>query len=360
MDVKLYKAKVESKDPYSKSLRLSTGDVSVALDELPISYEKYVSRLKAYFLDDYSEMAKLLGVEEVARQGQYIRGVFGGEKKKGKKKYAGLAVESKTHDDLSQAWRINFYGMGKHVEVPDFVMKKYSVRFYKLIYINIVHPFNVGEPYDIVLSGSSKDGDKELKGFIKEVKDLNTDKLEKEEEEKLATLAEEAVQPSSLQTLQRDSYYVIYRGKRTFSAGVFRPSSDDFVAESSVAYINCGNDEGKAYFYAAALNYLAYKAVKLRKRFVRNLYGKPVMALIAAGLAWDEFAKAAGQNKLAEVVELSKALHGKTPRKKYEREGQAFKDLEGLQEFRRLVKIFDDYVGQNRINLDEALSFAAT
>ena len=154
MDVKLYRAKVEYEKSYSKNLKLSTGDISIALEEYPKSYEEYIQPLKAYFFGDSSEIAKLLGVKKVVRKGEYIMGIFGGEKKKGKREYAGLVVTSYSYDGVSKVWYVKLYGLDKYVEVPDSVMNKYGVRFYKLIYRGDVHPFSIAKFYDILLSGS--------------------------------------------------------------------------------------------------------------------------------------------------------------------------------------------------------------
>ena len=359
MDVKLYRAKVEYGKSYSKSLKLSTGDISITLEEYPKSYEEYVQPLKAYFSEDSSEIAKLLGVRKVVRKGEYIMGIFGGEKKKGKKEYAGLVTTSCSYDEVSKVWHVKLYRLDKHVEIPDSVMDKYGVRFYKLIYRGDVHPFSIAKFYNILLSGS-KDGNKKLKDFIKEVIVLNQSRLSKDEIDKLNTLADEVIQPAGLQTLQKDKYYVIYRGKRTFSACVFKSPSDEYVVDSSLSYIDCGDEKSRAYFYTATLNYLAYKAIEAGRSFVRDQYGKPIQALIAAELTWDVFKERSGEGKLAEVVALSEALHTKVSKKDYKVEKAAFRELKNIEEFRQLVGLFDEYVKQNNVDLGSALSLVTT
>jgi len=207
----------------------------------------------------------------------------------------------------------------------------------------------------------SKKGNEGLRGFLKAVLILNENELSVEDKKKLEKLIEEVVQPQQLKTLTKNQYYVIYRCQRTFTSSAFNPTDDLYIAESHLAYIDC-DEEDKAYFYAAVLNYLAYKAIKLKRPFVRDQFARPIKALIGAELTWRNFIEREPKS-LSTIVKLSKILHNKVPKmfgnKKYRQERTAFKDLEGVNEFKKLVIILDSYVQKyvGKEQLEDALSW---
>lgn len=361
LNSKLLKAdvKMAGEGRYSKSLRLSTGGISIDLEDYHKNYEEYVKPLIGYYLVDPASLKQALQVEKIVKMGDYIRGIFGGEAKKGKKRYAGLTITGMRSDETGNEYIVRFSEMKQDVHVPQHLLRKYRADFFKLIYIGCIHPFNVSCMYDILLSRMNEDN---LKKLLSEVLTINENKLTASEVDKLKMLVDELVQPSSIKTLKPGNAYVIYRCSRTFSAVVFIPDAENYIAHSTVAYIDCGKMREKAYFYASALNYLAYKAIKTGRSFVRDQYARPVNALVDADLTWTSFEER-DREALLRIVDLSKRLHTIAPqkfsRKEYNVEKEAFRDLENLEEFNELVKLFDNYVkkhvGEER--LEKALSW---
>lgn len=359
MKIKLYVAKVNFQGKYSKSLKLSTGDVSVELEEYDKKYVEYIQPLIAYYSSNDSLLVGTLQVKDIIKKGEYIMGIFGGEEKKGKEVYAGLVVTDMKFNNVSMEYRIKLYRMDNYVKVPLNIFKQYSCKIYKLIYRGCIHPFNISCTYDIVLS---KQGKEKLKKFLNQILLLNEDRLSSDDRRKLEKLREEVIQPDTLKTLVIGKYYVVYRCQRTFSASAFIPKLSSFIVESHLAYIDCGNEEFKAYFYAAALNYLAYKAIKLGKAFVRDQFARPIYALVGAELTWKNFMERES-DALNKIVKLSKTLHEIVPRlfgnRSYRQERSAFKDLESLKEFRELVSLFDKYIESyvGKEQFEDALSW---
>lgn len=359
MKVKLYVAEVKYTGRYSKSFRLSAGDIFIELKEYSKNYKEYVQPLIAYYADSDALLTAALQVKEIVKQGEYIRGIFGGEEKKGKETYAGLVITDLEFDSTSNEYHIKLYRMDNFVRVPLTTFKQYGCEIYKLIYRGCVHPFNLSCIYDIILS---RRDESKLKEFLNEVLILNEQRLPEDDKRKLEKLREEAIQPDNVKTLNQGKYYVIYRCQRTFSATVFIPDDRSYIAESHLAYVDCGEEENKAYFYASALNYLAYKAIKLQKSFVRDQFARPIHGLIGAELTWTSFMEKE-PNALNRVVELSKVLHSLAPKrfgnKSYKQERSAFKDLESLEEFKELVLLFDKYIEKHvgKDQLEDALSW---
>lgn len=331
------------------------------LEYYPKDYEEYVKPLIAYYSGDISGLRGILQVEEIIKKGEYIMGIFGGEEKKGKQTYAGLTITNFVFDKLRNEYYIMLYRMSNFIRVPLNILKQYRINVYKLIYRGCIHPFNLTCVYNILLSESGKD---ELKQFLNEILTLNDNILSRDDKTKIEKLREEVIQPDSIRTLSQNKCYVLYRGKRTFSATLFIPKDSTYILDSSMATLNCGADLDKCLFYSAALNYLAYKIIKLRRAFVRDQYARPIYALIDAGLVWGDFAKTE-PSILQRIIDLSSSLHAIVPqifsKKSYVLEREAFKDLENIKEFKELVALFDKYIEKHvgEECLKEALSWVS-
>jgi len=135
MKVKLYTARVRFIGKrYSKSLKLSTGDVSIELSEYMKNYHDYVQPLITYYTESEASLANALQVKSIVKKGEYIMGIFGGEEKRGKEIYAGLVIADEKYNEDFDEYYLKFYRMGTLVKVPSNIFKKYSCGFYNLIY----------------------------------------------------------------------------------------------------------------------------------------------------------------------------------------------------------------------------------
>jgi len=362
MKVNLYTANVKFKGKrYSKSYRLSTGDIIVELYEYQKSYDEYVQPLISYYSENEQVLARALNVKDIIKKGEYIMGIFGGEEKRGKETYAGLVVVSESYDKDMDKCILRLYRMDSSIDAPHDLFEKYDCGIFNLIYRGCIHPFNISCIYRVLLS---KGGSENLKKFLQEVLILNEDRLAEDNVRKLEILIKEVVQPREPKFLDKGMNYVIYRGKRTFSAIAFKPKENNYILDSSVASIDCSDEEDKAYFYAAVLNYLAYKAIQLRRPFIRDQYARPIRAIIGAELTWNIVSER--DEKLAQdIVKLSKELHIKASErfrdKKYSQERQAFNDLESIGEFQKLILLLDNYISKyvGHKQLEDALSWVA-
>lgn len=361
MKTRFFKAKVNvNVNKYSKSLRLFTGEVTIDLEEHDINYDEYVGPLMSYYSGSNLLLETALQVSEIVRKGEYIMGIFGGEKKKGAQKYAGLVLTDIKLNRSTGEYIIKLYGIDQHIYIPLYLLKKYRCDIYKLIYRGQLHPFCILDLYNIILS---RLGGKALKDFLKDVLEIddNQRRINPINKEKIERLREELIQPSRIKPLIAGNYYVIYRCQGTFSAAVFVPDKNNYIAESHLAYINCGKSAEKAYYYAAALNYLAYyKAIRLGGGFARDQFARPIYALINAELTWRYFREREPE-VLQQIIGLSGKLHVTAPKivgkKNYARERDVFKDLEKLSEFKKLVSLFDSYIEKHvgKKRLEEAL-----
>ena len=246
------------------------------------NYTEYIEALKLYFSLDTEELASWLNATKVYKMGTYIRGLFGGEKKKGKKSYAGLILKN-VNCNLFPC-RIRLWNTECFVELEEDNYIK------ELIYIGRIYPFWIGT-YECLLSEKGED---DLKSILKEFlhqEITNNDKA------RISKLMEELKQ-GELITLTPKSWYVVAREKRTFAAGVIK-GNDKLVLESSVIALETNLQE-EAYYYSASLNYLVWKT---QKGFIRNQYARPFLAIAVANLEWRE------EQWQYDIAEISKELH---------------------------------------------------
>jgi len=103
---------------------------------------------------------------------------------------------------------------------------------------------------------------------------------------------------------------------RTFASVVLTPESiqeisqrgtHEIVVSDNCSYITL-NDETKAYYYSAILNYLAYTVIKMKGAFERDQFLRPLIAILRAGLEWNE------EKWQVEIANLGKRLHQEAPK----------------------------------------------
>jgi nucleoside-triphosphatase THEP1 len=331
---------------YSKSLSLE--DIKDFLEIRPYgkSYGDYIKLGLLYFTKVLGILARELGVDRVRPKGLYIMGIYGGEKRC-EEKYAGLVLEEYSVDKA--VFEFKLYNTRDVLIVPQDLLEKYDVKIYRMIYRGEINPFRLRRYLNIILSRS---GDEKLKGFLREALDLNFREISADTAKKISALINELRQPSEITTLKTGKYYVAYRGKRSFTALAFKPIEDNVIVKDEVGYIEC-ESEGIAYYYAAILNYLAYKVVALERTFIRDQYGRPPLAIYVAGLSW----KNVSEETRGRVMELSKRLHEKALDKDYSDQKAALRDIAQYHEFKELVSLLDSEVDKER--LEEALELVS-
>jgi hypothetical protein len=336
--VELY-AMEASKRP-GKSASLGTANISVT--KLDIDYEEYVKTAIKPYLDMPMEVA--LGATGVNPMGLYIRGLFGGERRRGATPMAGITLEQLT-SPRSPIFEMYLHGVSKPLQVPISSWNKYKMGIYRLVYVGEINPFCWKKPLYIILS---KDGEDGLKGFLRDVLNANTNTLQSQDVDKIQRLIEEVEAPKP-SVLNKDRVYVVYRTDRVPSAVVIKPDGDDIVLYSNVGAIEFDN-ETLAYYYAAAINYLAYKNQVMCKKFKRHNYSSVIVALIVSGLA------DMPSQVIKDVATLSRRLHGKRQGRlcdDFSNQGKALENLKNHSEFMEIVRILDAVVRKG--DLEEAL-----
>ncbi len=359
MKTSLFKAKVSIKGKrYSRSLRISTYDINIVLEDYGKNYNEYVEPAIIYYSEDNSALSYKLSVINVIGMGEYLRGILGGERKKGTKRYAGLVVLDENIESDGRIVCIKLWNIDSIIKIPS---SKYYSHLYNLLYADSVHPFYISYTYKILLSDR---GARDLRNFIEEIISSNEDSLSKTDREKLKTLIKEIQQPNKLSTLVKGRYYVVFRSKSTFSASTFIPDHDRYLIYSNLGLIDCGFEKDKAYYYTAVLNYLAYKVILLKRSFVRDQYLRPLIAIVESGLTWNNILSRDSE-LVHEIISLSMELHDYTSReyrsKDYKLEKQIFRDLMVQPTFTKLVKRLDNYVKENSMEarLINALSWVS-
>lgn len=343
--IKLYIASVIVANDYSKSLRLESSpgsQIRVSIKEFGEGYEKYMAKILSYYEKDSGAIESELAIESLVSMGPYLRGLFGGEAKKGKKKYAGLVVESPFSSPNGDIQKIRLFNTSSDLEIDK---GEYETHKYNLIYRGITHPFYLEDPYFMI-------GDRNKKSlilFLKYLIRINGHTLGREDREKIEVLLNEVQFPSKLQTFQKNRWYVLFRGNRTFSSVVINPSSSRWITESHMAFLDCGEDEAKAFYYSAVLNYLAYKVLKSGMSFVRDQFSRPILSIIDAELSWNNLKKEIRK----EISDLSIRMHeeAKIIFKDIgiEQEKKAFNILERNNTFKTIVRKLDGVTSNSKL-----------
>jgi hypothetical protein len=307
------------------------------------NYDDYILPALLYFMEDLDELARELNVDKIYPMGLYIRGIFGGEKKKEKEIYAGITVEKYNQSIVSFAFKL--WNTEDMLIVPGDLLEKYDVKVFKMIYGGDINPFKLRRTYDVLLSDK---GERNLKLFLQETIKLNRDSVpHKETIERIEKLKNEVKQPLNIAILNTAKYYVVYRCDRAFTALAYKPTTGDVIAHSNVAYAECKYEE-LAYYYAALLNYLAHKVIQSERAFIRHQWARPLLSIYIAGLAWKDV-DAATRNR---VIELSRILHEKALDKEYSNQKVALNDIATkLPEFKELVNLLDSKVDKEKLEV---------
>jgi len=343
-EVVCYLMEAKWKEEYSKTLRLSEMEYMIKRREF---YKDYMKKVILYTQMPSQLIEKELDIEKVVSKGDHIMGLFGGEKKKGAKKYGGLIFEIKGEDKLARQYNIQLSGTKSTVKISDFFLEIYWKR---LIYRGRIFPFYLDGVYDVLLSSK---GEQDLRDFLKTHIFMN---VSNEDKRKIKILIEELTQPDKPKTLESNKYYVIYRRMRSFPSVVLTPSeiellSDsmkkDLVISDTCSFLSTSSKK-KAYYYASLLNYLTYKVMDQKGAFVRDQFLRPLIAILNAGLEWRE------ENWQLRVAELGEKLHKIAPKcfKDFIKMGmkveKCFKRLKAYDEskelFEKLIKIIDENV----------------
>jgi len=333
---------------YSKKLALDKIRDWLEIREYGKTYEEYnIGHAELYFKEDLNKLARALQVDRIVPKGLYIMGVYGGEKKRGAASYAGLTLDSYAFEEGKFKFRLN--NVSKTVNVPQSMLKDYCVKVYEMIYAGEINPFRLRRTLPILLSESGKEL---LREFFNKIVEANSRNLPSEDAKKMLGLAKEVEQPGKINTLNTTKWYTIYRRIRTFTAFVFKPDKEDVVVCDVVGYLETSSED-KAYYYAALLNYLAYKVVERHRSFSRNQYARPLLAVREADLSWGDVDEATRRR----VVELSKVLHEKAPSEEYSNQKAALMEVSKLPEFKELVAVLDKVIDEEK--LEEALDYVS-
>jgi len=341
------KLKALSGREYSKKMSLDEIKDYLEVAAYGKTYDEYVKPGLLYFTEDLYTLARELSVDRIVPMGLFIRGIYGGERKKGEEEYAGLVVLE--HSVKGAMFKFRLYNTRDELMVPTNYLKKYGVKVYKMIYVGEINPFRINRYLDTILS---ERGEAMLKKFLEESLKLNERDVSVETYNRIRKLIVELQQPGIIRPLTRDRFYVVYRRVRAFTAATIKPMSDDIIIKDEVGYIET-RSEDVAYYYTAILNYLAFKVIEFKRTFIRTQYGKPVLAVYIAGLSWNSM----DEETRGRIVELSKGLHEKAPGKEYSNQRIALQEVARLPEFKELVKIVDSKV--DRSKLEEALSLVS-
>jgi len=292
-EIPCYLVNVKCKN-YSRTCTIDDVTLSISKKD---NYREYIRRIEEYVKTSADDLSSVLGVDQIVSMGLYIRGLFGGAKKQGAKKYAGLVFDVKSYDSTTDTYAIQLYGTKSIVKLPRIILEPY---WKKLVYAGKVFPFYLDGFYNVLLSSEDS---KNLKLFLRKIAATITDDDDKN---KILVLMEELQQPKNPKILNKSRAYIIYRCDGTFVSVTFISNciseEYDVVIESHCSYIET-SDTNKAYYYSAILNYLAYKVLESNKVFVRNQFLRPLLAIQHADLTWQNL------DWQYEVAKLSELLH---------------------------------------------------
>ncbi|MEM2582593.1 MAG: hypothetical protein QXD09_07345 [Candidatus Caldarchaeum sp.] len=325
----------------SKDDVLENVESALKEEHLDVSYEDYIRPEMLWATENSEKIASALDVIKVVPKGGYIMGLLGGEKKKGKIKYAGLVLEQYSiNGDMAY---LKLTGLSKPYQAPIQLMKHYGVNIYKVYYRGLINPFKC-KPYEIILS----EKEVSLKDFLRALVNFNKQGMTADDRKKIEGLINEL--KVSLDAFDRNAAYTLYRCNRAFTAAV-PEDLERAVSESHVVYIQCKSVE-QAYYYTAALNYLAYKVVERKRAFIRDQFAKPLIAVIVAGLAW----KDVPEDLRSEVSNISQCLSKRLQWRPYPDQRKALEETAQTEEFKRIMKLFDKQVMGM---MDEALTLVS-
>ena len=334
----------ETKRKYSKTLHLK--DISY-IEKKGEPYPEHIEIVKDYCEYSPDMIRGKLAVEDVISRGDYIMGLFGGSTKKEAKKYAGLVFEVLSHDITRGEYMIKLWNTDNHIKIPGYFLENY---WNALIYVGAIFPFTLTKFHNILLSEKGKN---DLKAFLRDIleKFYNGDKA------KVNTLIEELEQPESPKFLTKDKFYVVYRCRRSPMCAILTPEDLEktplrIVVDSHCSYLIL-EERAKAYYYCTMLNYLVYKVVRLKGSFERDMFLRPLQAIIEAGLEWR------GENWQKSIAKLGEELRQEIIKylRSQIKEGMSvrsfFKKLmsqrECLKKFEEIKTILEQNVDEERL-----------
>jgi len=324
---------------YSKKMSLDEIKDHLEVIRYGKTYDEYVKPGMLYFTEDSASLMRELGVDKIVPKGLHIMGVYGGEKKKGEEKYAGLVpLEYGIEGDM---FKFKLYNTKDTLVVPIDYLTRHGVKVYRMVYAGEMNPFRITRHLNIILS---EYGDAALKKFLEDALKLNERNISTETLNKVRKLIAELRHPSTLKPLSNDKYYVMYRCIRAFTASVYVPVENSIVGPNMSHVVT--RSEDVAYYYAAVLNYLAYIVLRSGRTFNRDQFARPLLAIYIAGLSWSSM-DVESRNR---IVELSKRLHEKAPNKEYSNQRIALQEIARLPEFKELVEILDSKVDKTKLN----------
>jgi len=333
--IKLSLAKVKVGGRYDKSIRLHEKEprrIKVEISGYEVeTYDEYVGILLEYYKEGVNP--RILSVDKIYPKGNYIMGIKGTFKEES---YAGLFFELTGKDDSRGVYFIRMSNISGKLEIP---MEKLREYWYKGIHIDSIHPFFLSKLHDTL---ASREGEADLKDFIRYIMRINRNRLSGEDKGKLSKLVSELQYPNEPIVYGKDKYYTVYRSKRIFSS-VTIENAEGLIPMPDIGTIETETKD-IAYYYSAILNYLVYYAIKKNLSFVRNLHAKPVFVIQKTNLSWNST-----EDIRDDVVELSEEIHERAPRiytSDHGNEKGYFEDLEKDSKFMELVELLNGYVSE--------------
>lgn len=335
MRVRLFRASTKKVIP--KDMTLEEVNSLIEVEELKIDYERYVEPVLLWVTESPERIAEALGAEKVVPMGGYIRGILGGEKKRGKQEYAGLVVEH--YEERDGLIFIKLVNLSKVYQVPAELMTRYRANVYKLYYVGLVNPFKC-RTYKILLSA---DGEDKLKKFLEMLAKINQEVMTESDAKKLKALIKEL--KISLDPFNESSHYVVYRRSRAFTACV--PEDLNMaVSYDDISYLEFESPE-QANYYAAVLNYLAYKVIESGRTFIRHQFSRPTIAIAVAGLSWKDVPEGVRN----EIQSLATQLTKKLSWREYPNQKAALMDVVRTSEFGKIITLLDGFVDRERLRV---------
>jgi len=144
--VECYSANIKYTGVYSKALHLSSISFTVKKRE---NYQDYIEKVALYTEISSEAIKERMGVDEVVPKGDHIMGLFGGERKRGAKKYAGLIFDVTEYDKTAEQFFIRLHGTKSSTRIPKWFLNSY---WKKILYRGEIFPFYLNNAYNVLLS----------------------------------------------------------------------------------------------------------------------------------------------------------------------------------------------------------------
>lgn len=326
--------------PKSPNKDKNLSDITIELSE-DCSYKVYIDKIREYFEEENLDIK--LGIQGFEKKGSYIMGLKGGKERK----YAGLIFQEISYDPMRREYQIMLENTDSPIKLPKSTLDDPEVGYKKkFVYMSDVLPFFCGG-YQYILNSST--GEEDLEEFLESLIPL----VHEEDKDKINGLIDEFIQ-QSVGYLDHNFNYVIYRAVRTFVSFVIpkeeiRDSESKIIIDSHNAILIVENSD-VAYFYSAALNYLAYEVIIRKDRtFIRNQMGRPIHAIYKLNLSWNN------EDWQKDVSKLSKQLH-KDAKDLFikivsSQSASYLRELEKSPRFWRIIKIFREHVVDSDLEL---------